>query len=57
MKIIKLSAKISKEIKSTSEEIYNLEEGITKALLEKHKPKALHDIETLNEKKVQRRVA
>ena len=57
MKIIKLSAKISEEIKSTTQEIYNLEEGITKALLEKYKPKVLHDIEILNEKKVQKRVA
>lgn len=57
MEIIKLSARISEEIKSNSEEIHNLEEGITKALLEKYKPKVLHNIETLNEKKVQRRVA
>ena len=57
MKIIKLSSRISKEIKSNSEEIHNLAEGVTKALLEKYKPKVLHNIETLNEKKEQRRVA
>ena len=57
MKIIKLSSRISEEIKSDSEEIHNLEEGITKALLEKYKPKVLRNIETLNEKKLQRRVA
>ena len=57
MKIIKLSSRISEEIKSNSEEILNLEEGIMKALLEKYKPKVLHNIETMNEKKEQRRVA
>ena len=57
MKIIKLSSRISEEIKSNSEEIHNLEKGITKALLEKYKPKVLHKIETLDEKKVQRSVA
>ena len=51
------SSRISKQIKSKNEEVHNLEKGITMALLEKYKPKALHKIETLNEKKAQRRVA
>ena len=51
------SSRISKQIKSKNEEAYNLESGITMALLEKYKPKALHNIETFNEKEVQRRVA
>ena len=57
MKFIKLSARITKGIKSNSEEAYNLEKGITRALLDKYKPKALYKIETLNERKDQGRVA
>ena len=57
MKIIKLCARIYEEIKSNSEEIHNLEEGITKELLEKYKTKLLHNIETMNGKKVQRGAA
>ena len=57
MKTTNISSKISKQIKSKNEEIYNLEKGITKALLDKYKPKILYKIETLNERKVQRRVA
>ena len=57
MKSIKFSPRISKEIKSRSEEIHNSEGGIKKALLEKYKPKVLYNIETLNKKKVQRSVA
>ena len=51
------NSRISKQIKSKNEEIHNLEKGITKVLLDKYKPKILYNIETLNEKKVQRRVA
>ena len=50
-------SRISKQIKSKNEEVHNLEKGITKALLEKYKPKILYNIETLNEKKAQRSVA
>ena len=57
MKSIKFNSRISKEIKSKTEEIYNLEQGITKALLEKYKSKDLYNIETSNEKEVQRIVA
>ena len=57
MKIFKLGTRNSEEIKSNSEEIHNLEEGITKALLEKYKPKVLQNIESINEKELQRRVA
>ena len=57
MKSKKFSAKISKEIKSKSEEIHNLEGGITKELIEKYKPKVIYKIETFNEKDVQRRLA
>ena len=57
MKTTNISSKISKQIKSKNEEIYNLEKGITKALLDKYKPKVLYNIETLNEREVQRRVA
>ena len=51
------SYRIPKQIKSKNGETHNLEKGITKALLDKYKPKVLNNIETLNEKKVQRRVA
>ena len=57
MKSTNFSSRICKQIKSKNEEAHNLEKGITKALLEKYKPKVLYDIKDLNEKKVQRRVA
>ena len=57
MKSIKFNSRIYKEIKSKTEEIHNLEEGITKALIEKYKPKVLYNIETFKGKDVQRRVA
>ena len=56
MKNIKSSIRISKEIKSKTEEIHNLEVGIMKALLEKYKPKVLYNIQVFNEKAVQRRL-
>ena len=37
--------------------INELEKGLIKALLEKYKPKSPHNIETLNTKKLKRRVA
>ena len=57
MKTTNFSSRIPNQIKSKNEETHNLEKGITKALLDKYKPKVLYNIETLNEKKVQRRVA
>ena len=57
MKRINFSSGFSKQIKSKNEETHNLEKGITKELLEKYKPKVLYNIENVNEKKVQRRVA
>ena len=57
MKSTNFSSRIPKQIKSKNEETYNLEKGITKALLDKYKPKVLYNIETLDERKVQRRVA
>ena len=57
MKTAKFSSRIPNQIKSKDGEAHNLEKGITKALLDKYKPKVLYNIETLNEKKVQRRVA
>ena len=57
MKNTNFSSRIPKQIKSKNEEIHNLEKGITKALLDKYKPKVLYDIETLNKREVQRRVA
>ena len=57
MKTANLGSRIPNQIKSKDGEAHNLEKGITKALLDKYKPKVLYDIETLNEKKVQRRVA
>ena len=57
MKNTNFSSRIPKQIKSKNEEAHNLEKGITKALLEKYKPKDLYNIETLNEREVQRRVA
>ena len=57
MKNTNFSSRIPKQIKLKNEEEHNLEKGITKALLDKYKPKVLYKIETLNERKVQRRVA
>ena len=57
MKITNFSSRIPDKIKSKDEEAHNIEKGITKALLDKYKPKVLYSIETLNERKVQRRVA
>ena len=57
MKNTNFSSRIPKQIKSKNEEAHNLEKGITKALLDKYKPKVLYKIKTLNEKKVKRRVA
>ncbi len=57
MKSTNISSRISNQIKSKNEDVINLEKGITKALLEKYKPKVLFNIETLNEKEAQRRVA
>ena len=57
MKSTNFSSRIPKQIKSKNEETHDLEKGITKALLDKYKPKVLYNIETLNEKKVQRSVA
>ena len=57
MKNTNFSSRIPKQIKSKNEETHNLEKGITKALLDKYKPKVLYNIETMNEKKSSRRVA
>ena len=57
MKTANFSSRIPNQIKSKDGEAHNLEKGITKALLDKYKPKVLYNIETLNEKKVQRSVA
>ena len=57
MKDTNFGSRIPKQIKSRNEEIHNLEKGITKALLDKYKPKVFYNIETLNEREVQRRVA
>ena len=57
MKTTNFSSRIPNQIKAKGREAKNLEKGITKALLDKYKPKVLYNIETLNEKKVQRRVA
>jgi len=57
MKTANFSSRIPNQIKSKDGEAHNLEKGITKALLDKYKPKVLYNIETLNEKEVQRRVA
>ncbi len=57
MKSTNFSSRISKQIKSKDEETHNLDKGITKALLDKYKPKVFYKIETLNERKAQWRVA
>ena len=51
------SSRIPNQIKSKNEEAHNLEKGITKALLDKYKPKVFYNIETMNERKAQRKVA
>ena len=57
MKTANFSSRIPNQIKSKDGEAHDLEKGITKALLDKYKPKVLYNIENLNEKKVQRSVA
>ena len=57
MKTTNFSSRIPNQIKSKDGEAHNLEKGITKALLDKYKPKVLYDIETLDERKIQRIVA
>ena len=57
MKPTNFSSSIPNQIKSKDGEVYSLEKGITKVLLDKYKPKALYNIETLNENIIQRRVA
>lgn len=57
MKSINFKSRISKQIKLKNEEVQNLEKGITKALLEKYKPKVLYNIDTLNKKNAKRGVA
>ena len=57
MKNTNFRSRVTKQIKSKNEEIHNLEKGIRKALLDKYKPKVLYQIETLNGRIVQRRVA
>ena len=57
MKTTNFSSRIPNQIKSEDGEAHNLEKGITKVLLDKYKPKVLYNIETLNEKQVQRKVA
>ncbi len=56
MKTTNFCSRIPNQIKSKDGEAHNLEKGITKVLLDKYKPKVLYNIETLSEKKVQRRV-
>ena len=57
MKSTNFNSRNSQQIESKNETVQNLEKGITMVLLEKYKPKALYKIETVNEKKAQRRVA
>ena len=57
MKTTNFNSRIPNQIKTKDGEAHNLEKGITKALLDKYKPKALYNIETLNEGNVQRSVA
>ena len=57
MKTANFSSRNPNQIKSKDGGVHNLEKGITKALLDKYKPKVLYKIKTLNEKKVKRRVA
>ena len=57
MQSINFNSRITKEIKSKTEEIHNLEDGITKALPEEYKSKLLYNIETSNKKDVQSRLA
>ena len=57
MKTTNISSRIPNQIKLKDGEAHNLEKGITKALLDKYKPKVLYNIETLTEKKAQRSVA
>ena len=57
MKNANLISRLSKQIDSKNEEAHNLKKGIMKALLDKYKPSIGYKIETLNEKKIQSRIA
>ena len=57
MKTKNFSYRNYKQIKSEAEAIIMQEKGITKALLEKYKPKVLYNLETLSERKVKMKVA
>ena len=57
MKITYLSSKVSEQQKNESKNINELEQGITKRLLEKYKPKGLFCIDKLNKMDDHKRVA
>ncbi len=57
MKSINFIPRIIEEKKSEDEGSKTIGQGITKALLEKYKPRDLCDIETLSERKIQIREA
>jgi len=57
MKIINSSSNLLNRKKSKPDDIENSVKGITKALLEKYKPKGLCNIENISKKKTQSRVA
>ena len=57
MKNENFSSKNYEQTRLETEHTNTLAKGITKALLEKYKPKALCSLENLRERKVQKRVA
>jgi hypothetical protein len=57
MKTYNSSSRNSKQTKSEAEDLINGDKGITKVLLEKYKPKVLHDLEDLSIRKAKRILA
>ena len=50
-------SKNSEQIRLLAEEIYTLEKGITKTLLEKYKPRNISNLQSLSDREVEKKVS
>ena len=57
MKIANLNSKSSKQLKSESKDINAREQGVTRRLLEKYKPKYCSNVEDMSDRSIKKRVA
>ena len=57
MKITNLNSRSFKKLKPESKDINASERGITRRLLEKYKPKYCSNVENMNDKNIEKRVA